>query len=60
VAREADGVLDVDTYDGAGLHPGHQLKGPALVDSSDTTLWIPDGCSAVIDKHGNLLMEVAP
>jgi N-methylhydantoinase A len=60
VAREADGVLDVDTYDGAGLRPGHQLKGPALVDSSDTTLWIPDGCSAVIDKHGTLLMEVAP
>jgi N-methylhydantoinase A len=60
VARESEGILDVDTYDGAGLHPGHQLKGPALVDSSDTTLWIPDGCSAVIDKHGTLLMEVAP
>jgi N-methylhydantoinase A len=60
VAREADGTVDVDVYDGAGLHPGHHLQGPALVDSSDTTVWIPDGCSAVIDKHATLRMEVAP
>jgi len=59
VAREPEGVMEVDIYDSAGLHPAHRLDGPALVDSSDTTLWIPDGCSAVIDKHGTLLMEVA-
>jgi N-methylhydantoinase A len=60
VGREPDGIVEVDIYDGGALHPGHQLRGPALIDSSDTTLWIPDGCSAVIDKHATLLMEVSP
>ncbi len=59
VERSADGVVDVDIYDMASLSPGHQLKGPGLVDSSDTTLWIPDGCAAVIDDRATLLMEVA-
>jgi N-methylhydantoinase A len=59
VGREPDGIVEVDIFDGAALHPGHQLHGPALIDSSDTTLWIPDGCSAVIDKYATLLMEVS-
>jgi N-methylhydantoinase A len=58
VGRGPDGMVDVDIYDGAALRPGHQLKGPALVDSDDTTLWIPDGCSAAIDQYATLLMEV--
>ena len=55
--RGADGIVEVDVYDGAGLSPGHELKGPALVDSMDTTVWVPEGSSARIDEHGTFIME---
>jgi N-methylhydantoinase A len=57
--RSADGIVEVDVYDGSGLCPGHQLKGAALIDSTDTTIWVPDGCSARIDEHGTFVMDVA-
>jgi N-methylhydantoinase A len=57
--RGADGMAEVDVYDGAGLSPGHEFKGPALVDSMDTTVWVPEGSSARIDEHGTFIMEVA-
>ena len=43
----------------ASLSPGHELKGAALVDSMDTTVWVPEGSSARIDEHGTFIMEVA-
>jgi N-methylhydantoinase A len=57
--RGADGMVEVDVYDGASLSPGHELKGAALVDSIDTTVWVPEGSSALIDEHGTFIMEVA-
>jgi N-methylhydantoinase A len=57
--RGADGMAAVDVYDGASLSPGHEFKGPALVDSMDTTVWVPEGSSARIDEHGTFIMEVA-
>jgi N-methylhydantoinase A/oxoprolinase/acetone carboxylase beta subunit len=45
-------------HDGAALRPGHALAGPALVDGSDTTMWIPGGVSAQVDAHGTLIMEL--
>ena len=59
LARGADGIVEVDVYDGASLSPGHELKGAALVDSMDTTVWVPEGSSARIDEHGTFRMEVA-
>ena len=57
--RGADGIVEVDVYDGASLSPGHELKGAGLVDSMDTTVWVPEGSSARIDQHGTFIMEVA-
>ena len=57
--RGADGRAEVDVYDGTTLSPGHEFKGPALVDSMDTTIWVPEGGSARIDEHGTFIMEVA-
>jgi N-methylhydantoinase A len=59
LARGADGIVEVDVYDGASLSPGHELKGAALVDSTDTTVWVPEGSSARIDEHGTFIMDVA-
>jgi N-methylhydantoinase A len=58
--RSAGGIVEVDVYDGPSLSPEHELKGAALVDSMDTTVWVPDGCSARIDEQGTFVMEVAP
>jgi N-methylhydantoinase A len=52
------GWVDVDVVLGEDLHPGHQLTGPAVVDSVDTTIWMPPGARAVVDRFGTIDMEV--
>jgi hypothetical protein len=32
--------------------------GPALVDGSDTTVWVPDGTTARVDALGSLVIDV--
>jgi N-methylhydantoinase A len=59
IERGEGGTVEVDVYGGASLSPGHQLQGAAVVDSMDTTIWVPDGCSARVDRHGTFIMEVA-
>ena len=49
---------EVAVHGGPDLRPGHALDGPALVDGSDTTIWVPPGCSALVDGLGTLVMEV--
>ncbi len=60
VGRSGDGWRDVPAYDGAALAPGHGLVGPALVDGSDTTVWLPAGARAHVDAYGTLVMEMQP
>ena len=40
------------------LSAGQSITGPALVDCSDTTLWLPVGCTATLDPLHNLVIEV--
>ena len=44
---------------GDDLRPGHVVRGPALIDGSDTTIWIPAGAATTVDAHGTLDVEVA-
>jgi N-methylhydantoinase A len=60
VGRGEDGVVDVAVHAGEDLRPGHAMSGPALVDGSDTTIWIPSGAAGQVDAHGTLLVEVTP
>jgi N-methylhydantoinase A/oxoprolinase/acetone carboxylase beta subunit len=46
-------------YNGADFQPGHVLDGPALVDGTDTTIWVPDGSTARVEVDGTFVMEVA-
>ncbi|MDG2002584.1 MAG: hydantoinase/oxoprolinase family protein [Novosphingobium sp.] len=57
--RGDGGRRDIAVHDGAGLLPGHMLVGPALIDASDTTIWVPDGMSAMVNSQGTLVMESA-
>jgi N-methylhydantoinase A len=58
--RGPDGVREVDVFDGAALRSGHVLHGPAVIDGTDTTIWVPEGATVRVDPHGTLVMEVPP
>ena len=47
----------ISTFRWSDLVPSGQIAGPALIDGSDTTVWLPDGTTAVVDGHKSLLME---
>jgi N-methylhydantoinase A len=49
----ADGMLspaEVTIFDGPGLRPGMQLRGPAVIEHPDTTIFVPAGMIASIDE----------
>ena len=39
--------------------PGARLAGPALVDGSGSTAWVPPGVAAQVDGLGDLVLEIA-
>lgn len=47
----------VDVYDGAALAPGDRFSGPALVDATDTTIWVPEGMTTRLDGFGTMIVE---
>lgn len=40
-------------YDGARLAPGNVLRGPAVVETTDTTVAVPPRCALKVDTFGN-------
>ncbi|HEY0295276.1 MAG TPA: hydantoinase/oxoprolinase family protein [Bordetella sp.] len=53
-----DGSLcDTPVYGRETLRAGHRIAGPAIVTQSDTTISILPGFEAVVDPHGNILIE---
>ena len=52
--------LDVDVISTTSLLPGHEIAGPALLDGSDTTIWIPPRVRARVDEHRTIDMQVLP
>jgi len=57
IERGGAGRREVATYDGSRLRPGHALAGPALIDSRDTTIWLPEAMTATVNPQGTLVME---
>jgi N-methylhydantoinase A len=60
VGRDPADRREVPVHDGHALLPGHRIQGPALVDGSDTTVWVPPAATARVDGVGTLAIEVAP
>ncbi len=50
-------ALDAARYLGP-LAPGEELAGPAMVDYSGHTLWVPPGASARVDGFENVVVDV--
>jgi N-methylhydantoinase A len=58
--RGAQGRHDVAVHELDDLRAGDTLAGPALVDGTDTTVWIPPRATARVDDFGTLVLEVNP
>jgi len=58
VFTEKDGQGSmVPVYDRERLGHGHNLTGPALVESEHTTVYLPAGWGLEVDQYNNLLLE---
>jgi len=45
-------------YNRRDLLAGQQIDGPAVIEQPDTTTLVPDGFRALVDRFGNLVIEV--
>jgi N-methylhydantoinase A len=52
----AAGWQDVAVYAYDALGSGHTFAGPAIVEAPTTTVVVPDGATASIDRVGNLVL----
>ncbi len=53
---EWDVFEDVAVYDGHRLRAGNVIRGPALIERSDTTVLVSAGFTAGVDVHGSCLL----
>lgn len=49
--------LDVPVWDDEALRPGAEVDGPALIDLVTSTIVIPPGFSARVDRYGSVLLH---
>jgi N-methylhydantoinase A len=54
------GLAAVPRHDGPSLAPGTRIDGPAILREPTTTVVVYPGSSALVTKHGNYLLELAP
>ena len=47
----------VSTYNAVDLEPGHCFCGPALVDGTDMTIWVPAGMHAQMSADRTLIID---
>ena len=52
------GIHEADIYDGDLLEPGAAFTGPAVVETSGTTVVLEPGNRAVVDDYGNLRIDL--
>jgi N-methylhydantoinase A len=54
-----DGKMqDAVIYDRSLLKAGNRIKGPAIVTEMDSTTLVHSGCEALVDAHGNLIINL--
>ena len=53
---ERNAVRTVPVYDGDRLMYGNRLKGPAVIESINTSIFVPTGYSVEYDALGNCVM----
>jgi N-methylhydantoinase A len=54
----ADGAFhEARIYDRLGLAVGAEIEGPAILEQSDTTIFVDPGLKAIVDGFGNLVIR---
>jgi N-methylhydantoinase A len=53
-----EGVHEADVYDGDRLEPAMELAGPAIVETSGTTIVMHPGNGATVDDYGNVIITL--
>jgi N-methylhydantoinase A len=53
---ETSAFADMPVFDGHSLTAGNTLEGPALIERTDTTIFVSDAFRARIDDHGSCLL----
>jgi N-methylhydantoinase A len=53
-----DGFLPTDIVGGTALAPGHAVPGPAIIQLADTTVVVPPGATATMDRLGSIGIAV--
>lgn len=51
-------MQDAAIYDRALLKAGNRVAGPAIVTEMDSTTLVHSGCEALVDDHGNLIINL--
>ncbi|HUP94860.1 MAG TPA: hydantoinase/oxoprolinase family protein [Burkholderiales bacterium] len=51
-------LADMPVYDRYALPAGVRLKGPAIIEEASTTVIVPAGARAHIDRSGNLIVDL--
>jgi len=51
-------IQDAVIYDRALLKAGNRIPGPAIVTEMDSTTLVHSGCEALVDAHGNLIINL--
>jgi N-methylhydantoinase A len=46
-------AIDTPIFDGALLAPGNRIRGPAVIETTDTTVAVRPGCWLRVDAYGN-------
>jgi len=52
----SDHVSDVPVYTSSALSVGSMIEGPAIVDLTDTTIWVPPDVTANRDSYNNTVL----
>jgi N-methylhydantoinase A len=47
----------VPVYDADLLQPGQRLRGPVIVEESTTTVVVPEGFAAELDRSGSFVLQ---
>jgi N-methylhydantoinase A len=52
-----NGWQQVDIYNCSVLASGHSFQGPAIAEAPTTTVVVPQGATATVDRLGNLVLN---
>jgi len=55
---EVGDFVTTTLYDRTKLTAGNIIKGPAIIDQMDSTCVLPPDCTACVDAHLNLILEI--